>query len=214
MVMQSNIHFFTNWAKERLDEMDATVTSLEGKAVEVQTDVRDKAKKVLANLREQRDDFRDTMKKQSEANETAWIQAKEKLAADWRLFETEVEKYVESFAKRIEHQQTTFKLQADAQLKAWREAADRLESDAKKFASDRRGDIDAAVKRMIDDAAEAEQKLRKLDASKNLWANQRLIDSLVAIANGARAWSIGRRVSSIWMIGSPNCRPRATIWSA
>ena len=167
MVMQSNIHFFTNWAKERLDEMDATVTSLEGKAVEVQTDVRDKAKKVLANLREQRDDFRDTMKKQSEANETAWIQAKEKLAADWRLFETEVEKYVGSFAKRIEHQQTTFKLQADAQLKAWREAADRLESDAKKFASDRRGGIDAAVKRMIDDAAEAEQKLRKLSQAGN-----------------------------------------------
>ena len=32
MVTQSNIHFFTNWAKERLDEMDATVASLEGKA--------------------------------------------------------------------------------------------------------------------------------------------------------------------------------------
>ena len=58
-------------AKERLDEMDATVTSLEGKAAEVKTDVSDKAKKILANLREQRDDFRDTMKKQSEANETA-----------------------------------------------------------------------------------------------------------------------------------------------
>ncbi len=51
--------------------MDATVTSLEGKAAEVKTDVSDKAKKILANLREQRDDFRDTMKKQSEANETA-----------------------------------------------------------------------------------------------------------------------------------------------
>jgi hypothetical protein len=36
MVTQSNIHFFTNWAKERLDEMDAAVTSLEGKAAEVQ----------------------------------------------------------------------------------------------------------------------------------------------------------------------------------
>jgi hypothetical protein len=87
MVTQSNIHFFTNWAKERLDEMDVAVTSLEGKAAEVQADVRDKAKKVLADLREQRDDFRDTMKKQSEANEAAWIQTKPKLEADWRLFE-------------------------------------------------------------------------------------------------------------------------------
>jgi hypothetical protein len=162
MVTQSNIHFFTNWAKERLDEMDATVTSLEGKAAEVQADIRDKAKKVLADLRKQRDDFRDTMKKQSEANEAAWIQAKAKLEADWRLFEAEVKKYVESFGKQIEHQQATFKLQADAQLKAWREAADKLGSDAKKFASERRGDSDAAVKRMNADAVEAEKTLEKL----------------------------------------------------
>jgi hypothetical protein len=118
MVTQSNPHFFTIWAKERLDEMDAAVTSLEGKAAEVQADVRDKAEKVLVELRKQRDDFRDTMKKQSEANEAAWIQAKAKLEDDWRSFEAEVQKYVESFGKRVEHQQETFKLQADAQLKA------------------------------------------------------------------------------------------------
>jgi hypothetical protein len=94
MVTQTNIHFFTNWAKERLDEMDATVTSLEGKAAEVQADVRDKANKVLADLRKQRDDFRDIMKNQSEATEAAWNQAKAKLEADWRLFEAEVKKYV------------------------------------------------------------------------------------------------------------------------
>ena len=28
---QDNTHYFVNWAKERLDEMDATLTSLEGK---------------------------------------------------------------------------------------------------------------------------------------------------------------------------------------
>jgi hypothetical protein len=163
MVTQSNPHFFINWAKERLDEMDAAVTSLEGKVAEVQADVRDKAEKILAELRKQRDDFRDTIKKQSEANEAAWIQAKAKLEDDWRSFEAEVKKYVESFGKQIEHQQATFKLQADAQLKAWREAADKLGSDAKKFASERRGDIDAAVKRMNADAVEAEKKLEKLN---------------------------------------------------
>src|ERR1700730_9895005 len=100
MVTQSNPHFFTNWAKERLDEMDAAVTSLESKVAEVQADVRDKAETILAELRKQRDDFRDTMKKQSEANETAWIQAKAKLEDDWRSFEAEVKKYVESFGNQ------------------------------------------------------------------------------------------------------------------
>ena len=163
MVTQSNIHFFAIWAKERLDEMDAALTSLEGKVGEVQADARDKANKALADLRKQRDDFRDTVKKQSEANEAAWTSAKAKLEAEWNLFEVEVKKYVESFGKQIEHQQATFKLQAAAQLKAWREAADKLGSDAKQFATERRAEIDAAVKRMNADAAAAEEKLQKLN---------------------------------------------------
>ena len=76
MPMQSSTHFYVNWAKERLDEMDATLTSLEGKVGGVQADIRDKANKFLTDLRKQRDAFRDTVKKQSEANEAAWISAK------------------------------------------------------------------------------------------------------------------------------------------
>jgi len=114
MVTQSNPHFFTIWAKERLDEMDAAVTSLEGKLAEVQSDARDKADKVLADLRKQRDDFQDTIRKQSEVNEAAWLLAKAKLELDWKVFEAELKKYVESFGKKAEHQQATFKVQADA----------------------------------------------------------------------------------------------------
>ena len=163
MATQSNIHFFTNWAKERLDEMDAAVTSLEGKLAEVRSDSRDKADKVLAGLRKQRDDFKDTIRKQSEFNEAAWLLAKAKLELDWKVFEAELKKYVESFGKKAEHQQATFKVQADAQLKAWREAADKLGIDAKNFAAECRDEIDAVVKRMNADAAEAERKLQKLN---------------------------------------------------
>ena len=163
MTTQSNIHFFVNWAKGRLDEMDATLTSLEGKVGGVQADARDKANKVLADLRKKRDDFRDTVKKQSEANEAAWISAKTKLESEWNVFEAEVKKYVESFGNQIEQQQAIFKLQSAAQLKAWREAANKLNSSAKDFAAERRGEIDAAVKRMNTDATAAEEKLQKLN---------------------------------------------------
>ena len=86
MPTQNSIHFYVNWAKERLDEMDAALTSLEGKVGALQADVRDKANKVLAGLRKQRDDFRDTVKKHSEANEAAWINAKAKLEPEWNSF--------------------------------------------------------------------------------------------------------------------------------
>ena len=163
MTTQSNTHFFVNWAKGRLDEMDATLTSPEGKVGGVQADARDKANKVLADLRKKRDDFRDSVKKQSEANEAAWISAKTKLESEWNVFEAEVKKYVESFGNQIEQQQATFKLQSAAQLKAWREAANKLGGSAKEFVAERRGEIDAAVKRMNTDATAAEEKLQKLN---------------------------------------------------
>jgi len=163
MRTESSIHYYVNWAKERLDEMDATLTSLEGKIGGVQADVSDKANKVLADLRKKRDDFQDTVKKHTEANEATWISAKTKLESEWSLFEAEVAKYVESFGKQVEQQQATFKLQAAAQLNAWREAANKLGSDAKEFAAERRDEIDAAVKRMNADAAAAEEKLQKLN---------------------------------------------------
>jgi hypothetical protein len=163
MSTQSSIHFYVNWAKERLDEMDATLTSLEGKVGGMQANVRDTANKFLTDLRKQRDDFRDTVKKQSEANEAAWISAKTKLESEWNVFEAEVKKYVESFGNQIEQQQAIFKLQSAAQLKAWREAANKLGSSAKEFAAERRGEIDAAVKRMNTDATAAEERLKKLN---------------------------------------------------
>jgi hypothetical protein len=96
---------------------------------------------------------------------------------DWKVFEAELKKYVESFGEKAEHRQATFKVQADAQLKAWREAADKLGIDAKNFAAERRGEIDAVVKRMSADATEAERKLQKLSqAGTQSWSA--LMDAL------------------------------------
>jgi hypothetical protein len=155
-------HYYIDWAKERLDEMDATVTSLEGKLGSVQADARDKAGKLIAQLRNSRDGFRDLVTAQAEAGEAGWSSAKTKLDAQWTTFESEVEKYVESFGTQVEIQQETFKLQAAAQLRAWREAADKLGSAANDFAAERRGEIDATVKQMADAAVMAEETLKKL----------------------------------------------------
>jgi hypothetical protein len=168
MDTQKNFHYYANWAKERIDEMDATLTSLEDKAAQLKADARDKANQVLASLRKIRDDFRDTVKKQAAANEAAWKSAKAQLESEWTVFQGEVSKNIESFGKQVEHQQAIFRSQADAQLKAWRDAANQLGADAKSFAAERRSELEAAAKRMDADAAQAEEKLRK--ASSESWS--------------------------------------------
>src|SRR5487761_2205361 len=111
MATQSNIHFYVNWAKERLDEMEAVLASLEGKVGEVRPDARDRADHAITGLRKSRDIFRDIVRKQAAANEAAWTSAKAQLAPEWNSFEAEVKKYVDSFSRQVEQQQATFKLQ-------------------------------------------------------------------------------------------------------
>jgi hypothetical protein len=96
---------------------------------------------------------------------------KTQLETEWTAFQAEVNNNIESFGKQIERQQAIFRHQADAQLKAWREAADQLGAAAKSFAAERRAEIEGAVKRMHADAAQAEEKLRKLNqAGSQSWS--------------------------------------------
>lgn len=162
MPTHSSIHFFLSWAKERLDEMDAILASLESKAGEVQADSRVKANQLIASLQNQRDAFRGTVEKQAEAGEAVWARTKAKLEADWVGFENEVTKYIETFGRQIGQQQATFQRLVAAQLKAWREMADKVHVAAGEFTAEHRREIDASVTRMKADAAAAEEMLQKL----------------------------------------------------
>jgi hypothetical protein len=162
MAEESSMHFYLNWAKERIDEMDATLASLETKAGQVQADSKVKADQLIAELKKQRDQFQADVKKQAEAGEAAWERAKPQLESQWNGFEKQVKSYIDTVGKRIEQQKLTFGDVAAAQAKAWREAADKINDAAAKVAAARRADIDAAVKQMKRDASEAEARLQEL----------------------------------------------------
>ena len=156
----SSAHFFLSWAKERIDEMDATLASLESKSAQMQAETRVKADQFIAEMKKKRDEFESTVKKQAEAGEAAWDSAKVRLETEWKGFQAETKKYLETFGKGIEQQQAVFQSQVTAQLNAWRETADKLNAAGKEFAIERRREIDATVSRMKADAVAAEKKLQ------------------------------------------------------
>ena len=156
------MHLYLSWAKERIDEMDATLASLEAKAGQVQADLKVKANQLIADLKKRRDEFQAAVKKQADAGDAAWERTKAQLESQWNGFEAQVKTYINTVGKQIEQQQVTFRDVAAAQLKAWRETADRFHDAATKLAAERRADIDAAVKQMKADASEAEIRLQKL----------------------------------------------------
>jgi hypothetical protein len=101
MPEQSSAHFYLNWAKERIDEMDATLASLEAKASQVQADSKVKANQLIADLQKRRDQFQATVKKQAEAGEAAWERTKTQLESNWSDFETQVKTYIETVGKQV-----------------------------------------------------------------------------------------------------------------
>ncbi len=170
MPEQSSVHLYLNWAKERIDEMDATLASLEAKASKVQAESQVKANQLIADLRKRRDEFQVAVKKQAEANEVLWEREKAQLEKDWSGFEAQVKIYFDTVGKQIEQHQATFRDVAAAQVKAWREAADQLHISATKVAAVKRVEIDAAIKQMQADAVEADARLQKLkQAGSETW---------------------------------------------
>ena len=160
MSEQSSMHLYLNWAKERIDEMDAALASFEVKASHAKAESKVKADQIIADLKKRRDEFQAQLKTQAEAGGATWERAKTELEKQWNGFEAQVQIYFESAGKQVEQQQATFKDIAAAQAKAWHEAAGKFREAAGKVATARSADIDAALKQMKTDASEAEARLQ------------------------------------------------------
>ena len=136
MPAQSSVHFYLNWAKERLDEMDAALAVVDGQIAKMQADARGKAQQFAAELRAKRNEFDSALKKQAQAGEAAWESAKTRLEGEWKEFQHVLKQYTDTVGKHIEQQQAVFQSQVEAQLKAWRDTADQLNAAAKAFATE------------------------------------------------------------------------------
>ena len=171
MAEQSSIHPYLNWTKQRIDEMDATLASLEAQAGKAKAESKVKADQLIADLTKRRDEFQAKARAQQESGEAALKAGKAQLETQWQGFEVQVKTYFDSLGKQVDQQRATFHSAAAAQVKAWREAAEKFQSEATKIVAARRTDLDAAVKQMKADAAEAEARLQKLkQAGSESWA--------------------------------------------
>jgi small-conductance mechanosensitive channel len=200
MSEKNDAHAFVAWTKQRLDEMDATLASLEAKASQVKAEAGKKADEVVADLRKRRDDFQTNAKAQAEAGEAALRASKAQLEVQWNGFEAQIKTYFETVGKEVAHQQATFRNVAAAQVKTWQEAADSVHGAAKKIAAEKRASVDAAIERMRADAAEAEVRLQKLkQAGDGTWGalSAALAQSRKAFDEAnQKAWDALKRATS------------------
>ena len=171
MPEQSSMHAYLNWTKQRIDEMDVTLASLEEKAGQLKAESKVKAGQLLAELKKRRDEFEATARAQLEAAEATLRANKAQLEAQWPGFEAQVKSYFETVGKQFEQQQAAFREIAATQIKSWQSAAEEFRTSAANVAAAKRSDLDTALKQMKAGAAEAEAQFQKLkQAGAESWA--------------------------------------------
>jgi hypothetical protein len=146
-----------------LDEIEATLSSIESR-FHHRPDVRTKAESATSDMRAARDAFRKSIEQHEQVNEAAPGRSKAALESQWAAFEDSVQTYLESVGKQVTDQEIIFRARADAQSKAWQQAIGNLH---KSFAADRRGEMEAAVKRLESEPDTAKVKLDKLNKAES-----------------------------------------------
>jgi hypothetical protein len=197
---QSSMHLYLNWTKERIDEMDAALASLETKMGQAKVEAKAKTEKLVADLKRRRDEFQAKVMAEAEAGEAALQTNKAQLESQWHGFEAQIKSYFETVGKQVEQQQATFRDVAAAQANAWREAADKFHAAAAQVAAARRTELDAAVEQMKVDAAHAGARLQKLkEAGGDSWTSlsSALADSRKAFDRANQdAWNAFKRAAA------------------
>jgi hypothetical protein len=163
----SKMHVYLDWAKERLDEIDATLASFEASIAHQGADVRHTANSALSQIRKSRDAFRQKIKDEKDATDAAWTKAKTLLEVDWKTFESGVEAYLESVGHEVALREAAFKARADAQQKSWHEAMGKFDKAVTKLATGGKAELEIALKKMKSEADVAKASLERLRGARD-----------------------------------------------
>lgn len=162
MTENSSQSAYVVWTKQRLDEMDVALASIETKMGQLKAEAKAKAAQLIADMKKQREDFEVETKAHLKAGDAALQVSKTQLEKQWASFETELKAYVETVGKDIDQKRATFADLAAAQAKAWSETAEKLQSAAIELGAEHRAKADKAIAQLQTDAAEAKTHIEKL----------------------------------------------------
>jgi hypothetical protein len=163
-MMTTNQQFeqFSYWARQRSDEIEATLREMRQGLGALGAEAKSQAEKAIAEMSAQRDVFQKALKEQRAETEAVLAKGRNTLEANWASFETTVQKYLADARQTAEHQQALFAARADAQRRAWQHSIEAFYMQAGSFAAAKRTDLDV----VLDHAkAEAETAKSRLEAS-------------------------------------------------
>ena len=87
MTAETDPHLFSNWAKERLNEIEATLATIQSRVNTLQEETKKQADNTIAEMRAQQQVFQEMLKKQSAEGTANWTNLMHGLELNWASFE-------------------------------------------------------------------------------------------------------------------------------
>ena len=155
--------YYLNWTRTLIAEMNAAISCLHSNAEGLKAAEREQAERIVAGLREMRDDFGQTVGLQRVTGAAAWTDVRSESKSKWTAFETELAKNVKTLGEKAEqHLQAILQQQAVAQRKAWRDFVGQLNAMAEVLAAKHHAEFRDLLKDLNADAEAARRKLKQL----------------------------------------------------
>ncbi len=171
LVQAQPAHAAIGWAKERLSEIDATITTLEEDSRKLDSDARARADATLQKLRTTRDAYRAEVERAAaDTGQKTQAQIAETRAAlekRWNEFELGVGQYLTSVNSEVGIRRAVFQARLEAEQRSWAQAIDDLKKSATSAAAQQRAAIDAQITQLGVQADTAKARLAKLEQAGN-----------------------------------------------
>ncbi len=86
MTSETDTHLFSNWAQERLNEIEATLATLQSRVDTLQAETKKQAEKTIEEMRAQQQVFQEMLKRQTAEGTANWTNLMRGLESNWASF--------------------------------------------------------------------------------------------------------------------------------
>lgn len=161
------------WAKQRLDELDAIISEVEKTSKDLSGSVRAEADTARARLEASRTSLRksyDTLRAGAEDIKSSAEDLHDALDAEWVEVETSFQSFLAAFTEQADTVRSIVAARVEAQRQAWDNSLKDLRDQAAETVDKARGELDAAIKRLSDEAERFQGRIGEVkDAGDASW---------------------------------------------
>jgi hypothetical protein len=169
MTMQQIAHEYLAWAKQKLDEVDSTLATLDNSVGALEKDARTQADLAISRIRSARDAFKAkvdaAVRSDFAAADAITKEAQVGIEAEWTEVELAFQDFLAAASSHASIVKKALSARADAQRQAWQSSLQTTRATATAVIDQARGEADTVIRRLAAEGEKAEAKLGQVSVA-------------------------------------------------